>query len=318
MKNKIYFLGWIGCILTIAGGLSKILHWPGAGVLLTSGLTFLSFVFFPAALVSNYKGTGKKSPLLYVAIFLALFLQTMGALFKIQQWPGSGILMIAGILSPVFIFLPVFLYYDSKSEGESLTNFFSILYLLAFISVMSAFLSVRVDKNLVTSSIESMNLTDMSNYYSVKKSQCYTILLNNREAPAFIQAEKIKDHSEKIDYFIHSIDNSLMNGNKCKFNDLEDQEQPLLVMFQQKKGEELYQNIVSFRKLLKGSTGNNETNKFISILLNVETNNENKWEENEFKRSNVAFSMLRLKTIKDNIALAEIAVLNDLIKNARD
>lgn len=316
MKNKIYFLGWFGCILTIAGGLSKILHLPGAAVLLTVGLTFLSFIFFPLALISNYKGTGKKRPLLYVAIFLALFLQTMGALFKIQHWPGSGILMITGILTPVFIFLPVFLYYDSKSEGESLSNFFSVLYLLAFISVLGAFLSVRVSKNMITSSIDTIKITDMSNYYSAKKSYCYNILLKNSETSAFMRAEKIKEQSEKIDLLIHSIENSLKNGNnKCKFNDLEDQEQPSFVMFQQNKGAELYQSIVSFRKLLNGSISYDETSKYVSQLLNVETNNENKWEENEFTRANVAFTMLRLKTLQDNVSLAEIATLNDLIND---
>ncbi|NMC38741.1 MAG: hypothetical protein GYA41_10500 [Bacteroidales bacterium] len=60
MKNKIYILGLVTTLVVFLGILFKMLHWPGAGILLTLGIFLLVFVFLPVALINNYKASEKK------------------------------------------------------------------------------------------------------------------------------------------------------------------------------------------------------------------------------------------------------------------
>ncbi|HET8839336.1 MAG TPA: hypothetical protein VFM82_10130 [Flavobacteriaceae bacterium] len=56
---------------------------------------------------------------MFILGYIALFLSTMGILFKIQHWPGSSIMLILGIALLNFGFLPMFFYDRYKRAVES-------------------------------------------------------------------------------------------------------------------------------------------------------------------------------------------------------
>jgi hypothetical protein len=325
MKNKIYYLGWIGSLITITGGIFEIKHWPFAGIFLTLGLTFLAFVFFPMALISNYNGLGRKKPFLYLAIALTIFLNIVGALFKIQHWPGASLLMIAGILSPLVLFLPVYLYYHIKSDEQSLNNFFSILFLLVFLSVMNALLTVRLGKDMVDMPVDIMNTIDLNDYYTVKKNACYQQLIDDKPNSNLVKAKDIKSKSEDLNQLINTIKKEIIlraNGDKKDNNQdyisikMKDNSNiPSFVLLNDNNmGVKLHKGIEEFEKSLLSQLNSNKS-KYISQLLKIDKPHKGQtWEENEFNNSPVVYALYRLNTLQDNISLAEIEVLNTMCK----
>jgi uncharacterized membrane protein (DUF106 family) len=116
MKTTMKIFGVIAPILIAFGTLFKIEHWPGASILLTIGFFLLTFVFLPSTVYVSYRevsnGTRKFA---HIAGFLAGFLVSISFLFKIQHWPGTAFLMLAGILVVELVFLPLIFWDKIKS-----------------------------------------------------------------------------------------------------------------------------------------------------------------------------------------------------------
>jgi len=143
MKKLIYISGIIIAIVLTLGTSFKIQHWPGAGILLTISIVFFALFFIPAALLNNYQKE-KKNAYLYISIFLTLLISFTAALFKIQHWPGAGILVMIGLIVPFVIFLPAYISYYNRSANKDITGFIAVLFLLVFVAVMDALMTVAM------------------------------------------------------------------------------------------------------------------------------------------------------------------------------
>ena len=55
MKKTMYVLGYIALMLTTTGLLFKIMHWPGASVMLVLGIAMLNFGFLPIYFIGRYR-----------------------------------------------------------------------------------------------------------------------------------------------------------------------------------------------------------------------------------------------------------------------
>jgi hypothetical protein len=165
MKQKIYILGLATAIIVFLGTLFKVNHWPGAAILLVSGISILVFVFLPLALVSSYKAEGSKGKrLLYIVTWLTAFIVFAAMLFKIQHWAGAGLLMLVSIPFPFVVFLPVFLMSRSGNSKENIYNTVSVLFLLMLISCFTGLLALNVSKDKMIDSYSVMH-----NYYQSNK-----------------------------------------------------------------------------------------------------------------------------------------------------
>jgi hypothetical protein len=154
MKQKIYILGLIAAAILFFGTLFKIMHWPGAGWLLVSGMTFLVFAFLPAALVNHYRQEGNRQNMsLYIITWVTCLIVFSSMLFKIMHWPGAGILLIISLPFPYLVFLPVFLIVTSKNKNFNIYNTVFVLFLLAAMSSVSALLALNVSTERVADSL---------------------------------------------------------------------------------------------------------------------------------------------------------------------
>lgn len=79
-------------ILFLIGLAFKISHWPGAGLLLISGITGIVSIVFISA-ISNSR---QRTISLIISIWILLF--AAGYLFRIQHWPGSDLLIAISML----------------------------------------------------------------------------------------------------------------------------------------------------------------------------------------------------------------------------
>ncbi len=143
MKRLIYISGLISAIVLTTGTSFKIEHWPGARILLTAAIGIFALFFVPAALMNNYKQENKNA-YLYISIFITLLISFSAALFKIQHWPGAGIMVTISLITPFVIFLPAYIVYYNKSLNKDITKFIAVMFLLVFVGVMDALLSVAL------------------------------------------------------------------------------------------------------------------------------------------------------------------------------
>ena len=140
MKNTMKISGLIAPILLAFGSLSKIQHWPWAGILLVLGFFLLSFVFLPSAIYVSYKEVSNRTKKwTHLIGFLGTFFISVGFLFKIQHWPSAGIAITIGILMICLLFLPMVLRNRLKSEHDSVPKF---IYLIAFAGLLIYLIAV--------------------------------------------------------------------------------------------------------------------------------------------------------------------------------
>jgi hypothetical protein len=111
MKNTMKVAGIAGTILFGFASLFKIMHWPLAGVFMTLGALILAFLFMPSALVVLWKEShSQKRLFLFISAFLAAMFFILGTLFKVQHWPGAGIIISLAGLTAVLFLVPSFLH----------------------------------------------------------------------------------------------------------------------------------------------------------------------------------------------------------------
>jgi hypothetical protein len=116
-KSTALVFGSIAASLVNMGITFKFQHWPGAGVMLVSGLTIFSLVFVPLLLRSRLKDeTSERKTLMDTLGATGLTLFSLGIMFKIQHWPGAAIMLG---LSVIFLFLGYFLLYLLDKTIES-------------------------------------------------------------------------------------------------------------------------------------------------------------------------------------------------------
>lgn len=191
MKQKIYITGVITTMIVFLGGIFKVNHWPGAGIMLTIGMLMLIFLFLPLALINHYRAEGsRQNLLLYIVTWLTCFVVFGSMLFKIQHWPYAGKLLMISLPFPYVVFLPVFLAITAKNKSFSIHNTVFVLFLLSGISVFSVLLSLNVSKERID---DSLNLS--RNYNRIE-----TVL---DKIPAYATDNAV---NRKIDDLIRVID----------------------------------------------------------------------------------------------------------------
>ncbi|MBN2519157.1 MAG: hypothetical protein JXB17_01525 [Bacteroidales bacterium] len=112
MKKTMKISGIISIALLMFGSLFKIQHWPGAGIMLTLGFFILCILFLPSANYMMHRENRDRSLiLLFISVLLGSLGFFSGILFKIQHWPGAGLLLTIGIGLLCILFLPLLLRY---------------------------------------------------------------------------------------------------------------------------------------------------------------------------------------------------------------
>jgi len=117
MKSTMKFSGVCGTILLGFAALFKIMHWPGAGIMIMLGGMILAFVFMPSAMVVLWKETrSKKRIFLYISAFVSAMLFILGIMFKVQHWPGAGVILLLSCICCAFCYIPVLLFSKLPQE----------------------------------------------------------------------------------------------------------------------------------------------------------------------------------------------------------
>jgi hypothetical protein len=117
----LYLSGFFAAFFILAGFLFKIMHWPGATVMLTFGDTML-VVAMTGLLVQCLRYRASMAATTFARILsgsIGGWVFGLGAFFKLMWWPGGNIMIILGVFTLLFAFLPLFFLELYRKEMRS-------------------------------------------------------------------------------------------------------------------------------------------------------------------------------------------------------
>lgn len=123
MKMITFGLGYLFTLALSTGCLFKILHLPGAGVLLLSGLTGLAFVFAPLFLVNQFKslvGGLLSERLKFIFGTLGLMMVSAGTWLKLTHSMGGGLILAIGFFVIGFGYFPFLFFRMAKASNAQI------------------------------------------------------------------------------------------------------------------------------------------------------------------------------------------------------
>ncbi|PKP19915.1 MAG: hypothetical protein CVU05_10275 [Bacteroidetes bacterium HGW-Bacteroidetes-21] len=176
-KNGLLHLtALIGGIAFMVGVLFKIMHWPGAGVMLVVGTGALLLLFMPILLfVSLKKAKTSKDKMLYSMGVFALIIFEMSFLFKMMHWPGSSVLILFGSILLFTVFLPMYTYKNFKENGRITGQYIFLVTTSMFAIIFTFLLSINVSKNVLENFIRQDYITmEVVKHLEVRNEKVYT------------------------------------------------------------------------------------------------------------------------------------------------
>lgn len=156
MKNKIYYLGMMACLITTCGCLFKIQHWAGAGILLIAGLAILALAFIPLAIGSLYKAeSNKRLRIFYVLTAVIMDINLLAVLFKVMHWPYAGSLLLISFPLPFLVLLPVFFFSSPEEKLINYRHFLAVMFFFGYYASVTALLTLGVSRNITDAYVQS-------------------------------------------------------------------------------------------------------------------------------------------------------------------
>ena len=145
MKKTIYFIALITTLLIVSGSLFKIMHWPGAAVMITLGSFSFAFLFIPLIILKKFKEESfSKDQIIYsIGIILGTVLG-IGFIFKIMHWPMATILMLSSIILFNFLYVPA--YFISRYNRDELrySTIINSVMMFSFGSILFAMFELHI------------------------------------------------------------------------------------------------------------------------------------------------------------------------------
>ena len=145
MKKIIYFIALITTFLIFSGSLFKILHWPGAAVMIILGSFSFAFLFIPLIILKKFKEESfLKDQIIYsLGIILGTVLG-LGFIFKIMHWPMATVLMLSSIILFNFLYVPA--YFISRYNREELrySTIINSVMMFSFGSILFAIFELHI------------------------------------------------------------------------------------------------------------------------------------------------------------------------------
>ncbi|MCF8276420.1 MAG: hypothetical protein K9J17_06780 [Flavobacteriales bacterium] len=192
MKKVTFGFGLTSTFLLLAGTIFKLMHWPGANIMVLLGAAFLALVYLPLILTHKLKESPKDEALLHILGFLGLAITTVGVLFKILHWPGAAVILLSGMCVLAFGYVPVYFfkrYQTSANRPVTLSSsMIAVACLILILALMKTGNSIYYEHGVMVS---NENLTEQTQQLTALNAQLYT-----KTSPADLA--NLKDESDQL------------------------------------------------------------------------------------------------------------------------
>ena len=226
MKNTLKISGIISSILTIFGAVFKVMHWPGAGMLIVLGGLSFSLIFLPLMIVLKFKDEESK---ISKWVFSFGFLLAMGAgtgtIFKLMHWPYANFLMLWSVTLFVFAYVPLYYITQIRKAEKKFNATINAVLMMACGGMLFAMFNLRPSSALqesVSASYTFMNnnATELVN----ENASLFALVKDKEEAIQFHEtSKKLFEDIEAIKLFLISKaeDVSLEGAKKMTLLDMQ-------------------------------------------------------------------------------------------------
>lgn len=206
---RLYITGMVAGMLTIIGTLFKIQHWPAAGIMITLGLLILSLGFLPLYAVEKRKEAKRKNePVNNYALIggvLAGIFVFLGAMFKVQHWPGAGIVILVSWSLVGVVMLPVLVLNHLKQKDTSIRNFLLILMVAVIVSLLVLARARNVPKEVMTGYyIPEASLTATAEFLGAQNATDALAAIDNAGEDS-LRYTRIVDEADRVCEYIQFI-----------------------------------------------------------------------------------------------------------------
>ncbi|MCK6650539.1 MAG: hypothetical protein L6Q66_12850, partial [Bacteroidia bacterium] len=133
MNSTMKISGYVSSLLILSGAIFKFNHWPGASIMMVTGVFFLTVLFLPLLFILKFKSTAEsnRSILLSTIAFVSAIAISSGVLFRVMHWPGARILTVTGCALLVLGYLPVYLLSVYKNTTNKINATATIILIIA-------------------------------------------------------------------------------------------------------------------------------------------------------------------------------------------
>jgi len=152
MKRTMKIIGFLSSIFLLFGVFFKLMHWPGASILVVLGSGLFSLIFLPLMMILKFRDDGEKKDKVIFTIGLIIgIIAILGMLFRIMHWPYSSILIESSIGVFVLLFIPVFFVNGYKQVEKRFNTIISSFLMLVGASLLFAITTLGMSYAVETS-----------------------------------------------------------------------------------------------------------------------------------------------------------------------
>ena len=139
MKKILYLIGLLSTAFTFLGSIFKIMHWPGASVMIIIGAFSFAFIFIPLLIFIKFKEViFLFDKFIYsIGVVLGTILM-IGLIFKLMHWPWATVLMLSSIVIFNFVYIPVYFLSRFKREDLKFNTVVNSVVMFSFGSILLA------------------------------------------------------------------------------------------------------------------------------------------------------------------------------------
>jgi hypothetical protein len=168
MKKVMLLSGTFAVAAIILGSFLKIVHWPGANVMLLLGISLASLVFLPLIFILKTKEVDSTRDKLILAIgTLFGIVVSIATLFKLLHWPYANILWLVSLGILFFVFIPLYFFSGIRKPETKINTITSSLLIIIAGGLLFALTSLRPSAQLAKNNM----YTYMQNEKLLKKMQ---------------------------------------------------------------------------------------------------------------------------------------------------
>jgi hypothetical protein len=156
MRKTMIITGTTSVVGFTIGSFLKIMHWPGANVLLLLGITVASLVFLPLLFILKTKeaNSGRDKIVLGVGTFFGMLI-SLATLFKVLHWPWANNMWLASLGILFFIFLPLYFFTGIRNPETKINTITSSMLILFAGGLLFTLTNLRPSKVVVKNNMEA-------------------------------------------------------------------------------------------------------------------------------------------------------------------
>jgi hypothetical protein len=200
-KKSTHIVGFLGTFFVSLSFLFKLMHWPGANIILVLGIVLICLVFLPMVMINRLRDKEASLPkYVFVLALLGIIFYLAAMLFKTMHWPGASTMMIAGSVLLIFVAVPIYVFKIYKEQSNIANSFIFITVALIWFVVPTTMMSLRVSPDILKPAYEISDY--MTSDYKIIKDKNDMIFSGMKGDPSAVEVQK---SANELLFFIQDI-----------------------------------------------------------------------------------------------------------------